>query len=197
MAKLELWYPIKPHYVTQPFGVNGEYYRANGINIKGHNGLDLRALHDQPVYASHDGICYPGIDSRSGYGVVIRTLEPKDYNGEQVYFKTIYWHFLKNILVKAGQEVKAGDLIGYADNTGLSNGDHLHFGLKPQAQNESNGEWWNVENDNGYGGAVDPTPYFNGFYARDAASVITNLKTQVTILKNVVELLKNALKVIR
>lgn len=37
--KLELWFPVRPWKITQGFGVNGDYYRANGINIAGHNGL--------------------------------------------------------------------------------------------------------------------------------------------------------------
>ncbi len=48
--------PITPFVILQPFGVNGDYYQAHGINIKGHNGLDLKADHGQPVYATHDGM---------------------------------------------------------------------------------------------------------------------------------------------
>ena len=191
MAKFDIFYPVIPFIVTQPFGVNGEYYRANGINIAGHNGLDLRATHGQPVYATHDGTCYPEIDVKQGNGVVIRSDKPYTYNGAEVYFKTIYWHLVKSdAVVKTGQKVKAGDLIGYADNTGFSNGDHLHFGLKPQAWNENNWSWYNVEQGSGYLGAIDPMPYFNKFYATDAKKVISIL-TQILMIakRRVVELL--------
>lgn len=168
MKKFELYFPIKPWKVTQVFGVNGKYYQDNGIDIKGHNGIDLRAYHGQNVYASHDGeVTYAGVDSNEGYGVVIRTTEPVDYEGKLVYMKTIYWHLIKIIPVKVGQKVKAGDIIGYADNTGFSTGDHLHFALKPQGKGENDWTWYNTEQNNGYKGAIDPTPFFNGKYAVD------------------------------
>lgn len=187
--KLSLFYPVKPLFITQPFGTNGDYYRINGINIAGHNGLDLRAFHGQEVRATHDGICYPGVDSREGYGVVVRTKDKFGYDGQEVYFKTIYWHLQKNIPVKMGQEVKAGDLIGYADNTGLSNGDHLHFGLKPQLLGENEWTWVNLEQTNGYLGAIDPTLYFNNYYAQDAQFVLSTLLSIRDLLKKVVNFL--------
>lgn len=185
-----LYYPIKPFRVTQPFGVNGEYYRSNGINIAGHNGLDLQAMHNQPVYASHDGVCYPEIDDKQGNGVVIRSDEEMDWEGKKIRMKTIYWHLVKaDAVVKTGQKVKAGDLIGYADNTGFSTGDHLHFGLKPQAWNENDWTWANLEQNNGYFGAIDPVPFFNGFYAEEANTVLGYVRLRISLLKSLVELL--------
>ena len=160
MTKLTLKYPINPFFVNYAFGRVTDLYTAQGM--KGHNGVDLRAYRGQPVYASHDGVCYPEVDNGGGNGVVIRTLVSYEYEGKDVYFKTIYWHLLQdNAVVQTKQEVKAGDLIGYADNTGMSTGDHLHFGLKPQAQNETNFTWYNTEQTNGYFGAIDPMPYFD------------------------------------
>ena len=170
----KLYYPVKPLHVNQAFGVNGEYYRKNGINIDGHNGLDLMASHGQPVYASHDGLAYPGVDDKEGNGVVIRTTSQFDYKGNPAFFKTIYWHFLGAPVVKTGQKVSAGDLLGYADSSGLSTGDHLHFGLKPQLPGEPDEVWINIEQGNGYLGAIDPTPYFNGEFAQDLKSVFLN-----------------------
>lgn len=138
------FYPVKPFVVNQGFGLHPEIYSQ--FRLKGHNGLDLKTIHGQAVFAAHDGICYPEIDSNGGNGVTIRTLVPFDYKEMQVYFKSIYWHLIRaNAVVKTGQQVRAGDLIGYADNTGFSTGDHLHFGLKPQLWNENNWTWYNIE----------------------------------------------------
>lgn len=168
--KLSIFYPVKPLFVNQKFGevANLAYYEANGINFKGHNGIDFAAKHGQPVYASHDGLCYPEIDPGGGNGVVITTLQPFDYGTSTAYFKTIFWHLIQDdAVVKTGQQVKVGELIGYADSTGLSTGDHLHFGLKPMSKGEPAGTWYNLEQDNGYMGAIDPMPYFNGLFAQD------------------------------
>ena len=40
----------------------------------------------------------------------------------------VYAHFMhKGIVVKIGEQVQAGQLIGYAGNTGYSTESHLHF----------------------------------------------------------------------
>lgn len=163
---MKLYYPVKPFIINQDFGVNGDYYQANGINIKGHNGLDLRATHGQPIHASHDGWANYEIDDKGGHGVVITTTG----------FKTIYWH-----MVDSGKEpqyrspiengpimVKIGDVIGYADNTGLSTGDHCHFGLKQIDSAENT-----INTNNGYLGAIDPKPYLIGEYPEEQTQTTT------------------------
>lgn len=166
--KLELYYPVKPFIVGQKFGETAflSYYKENGVNFIGHNGLDIAAIHGTEIRASHDGVAYPEVDVNQGHGVVVITNEPMEYKGGTAFYKTIYWHMIDNIPVKWGQAVKAGDLLGYADSTGLSTGDHLHFGLKPMSGKDPN-EGLNLEYNNGYYGAIDPTPYFNGKYAAD------------------------------
>lgn len=192
-TKFELFYPVKPWVVTQGFGGNVELYGQFGID--GHNGLDIAATHGQPVFAAHDGIVtYAGMDSNEGVGVVLRTEEQFDYGEGVAYMKSIYWHLINNIVVRVGQKVKAGDLLGYADNTGFSSGDHLHFAVKPIAQGENEWIWYNVRQKNGYNGAVDPTPFFNGYYAQDAQQVISALEQQIKLLMmQIVILLKNKL----
>lgn len=181
--KLELWYPVKPYIVTQPFGVNKSLYSKYGI--EGHNGIDLVATHGQLVFASHDGeVTYAGVDGAEGWGVVLRTLEPVEYNGGKAYIKSVYWHLIKDIPVKAGQKVKTGDLIGYADNTGASTGDHLHFAIKPQAKGENDWTFFNVEQKNGFNGAVDPTPYFNNYFAQDSQTVLSIYYRIISLLKS-------------
>lgn len=174
--KLEIDYPLAPFYITQVFGVNGEYYRSHGIPVAGHNGLDLRAYHGQPLYAAHDGNAYyTEDDGNEGQGVVIISTEKREIEGVLTHYKTIYWHLCNPHEAAAlaspvyryskatkgkPMPVKRGDIIGYADNTGFSLGDHLHFGLKPVAYKEKAATWWNTKQDNGYGGAIDPMPYF-------------------------------------
>lgn len=165
--KLILKYPLKKIGINQPFGTNfNNFYKEAGM--KGHNGIDFWALDGTEVYASHDGrVTFTGYDAAQGLGVVIRTEEKFDYYNqdtgilEPAFFKTLFWHLLKGgIKVTGGQTVKAGDLIALADNTGRSTGSHLHFGLKPIMRGEEDWIWYNLEDKNGYWGAVDPMPYF-------------------------------------
>lgn len=158
--KLKLKSPLKFFSITQHFGENGvAYYKSDGL--KGHNGLDFHAPDGTPVYATHDGVVtFSGDDGSGGLGIVIRTAKQYDYDQKKAYYKTIFWHLKKNsIVVKASQKVKAGDLIALADNTGRSTGSHLHFGLKPIGKGEKDWEWYNLEQKNGYLGAIDPLPF--------------------------------------
>ena len=193
--KFELYYPIKPIHVNQPFGNVLPVYTAMGL--QGHNGIDFMAAHGQPVYAAHDGNAYWESDGASGEGVVLCSTETFDYNGKQVKFKTIYWHLadpVKEPNLKSpiyGNNivpVKTGDLIGYADNTGMSTGDHLHFGLKAGEPNEPDGQFINLDSTNGYFGAIDPQPFLNGMFAQDKsnAPVLTPVEQFIfTLILNI------------
>lgn len=182
MKTLKLYYPVKPFYLTQKFGETAylQYYKDNGVVFAGHNGDDMAARHGQPVYAAHDGRAYYEVDNKQGHGVIVVSTEQFDYKDTQAFFKTIYWHMVDSYkepkyrspiekytdTTGAGILVKAGDLLGYANSTGVSTGDHLHFGLKPMSLSYPN-DYTNIEQDNGYQGAIDPTPCFNGLYAED------------------------------
>lgn len=159
--KLTLHPPVLPLHINQVFGVDKNTYKQFGL--EGHNGLDLRTYHGQPVYAAHDGIANYEVDGSQGHGVDVVSTKKYD-NG---YAKTRYWHlcdpkkepqFASPIYGKKNAKVKAGDVIGYADNTGFSTGDHLHFGYKPQGKN-SKGVFYNLFPDNGFKGATDPLPF--------------------------------------
>lgn len=177
MEKLKLYYPIKKFYFGQRFGANQvSFYRDMGM--PGHNGIDIPARDGQTIRASHDGVVtFAGEDGSGGLGVVIRTDKEYEYEGGSAFYKTIYWHLKTgSIIVKASQKVKAGDKIAEADNTGRSTGTHLHFALKPIKQGEAEWVWENIEQNNGYKGAIDPEPYFIGKYAEDIGSIITPIK---------------------
>jgi hypothetical protein len=197
MSKLELFIPVSPLHINQVFGANPDYYSkfhdTFGNPLKGHNGVDFMAVHGQPVYAPIGGTATYTTDIHGGEGVVITTDQPYEYSGGTCWFNCIHWHLIGNTDPKYPQpftskKVIAGDLIGYANNTGSpyeSSGDHLHFGLCPVDQNQKP-----LMPANGYGGCVDATPYFNNYFAVDAPRVFALLKQVVSTLG---ALLKNLL----
>ncbi len=193
MKKFELIYPLSRQFkfISQYFGENKvPLYKK--LEMLGHNGIDWICPDKASVYATHDGIItYAGVDSSGGWGVVVKTNEPFWYQGKEVFFKTIYWHLTQNIPIKVGQKVETGDLIGYADNSGMSTATHLHFGLKPIAQGENEWTWYNLEQSNGYFGAIPPDPYWSGFYPEDI-KILIKIKS---IAEQIINILKNFLKV--
>jgi murein DD-endopeptidase MepM/ murein hydrolase activator NlpD len=188
MRKFELIAPVDIVYLSQYFGENRlPLYKELGM--LGHNGLDYATGHGTPVYATHDGtVISAGLRGQAGYRVDIITDEQFQYKDGGAYFMTVYMHNLPNLPVKAGRKVKMGDLIGYADNTGASEGDHCHKSLLPMV---SMGSWYDkLEPNNGYSGCIDPLPFLlkkpNGtFYTpkdvRSAWQQIKELKLKLGI----------------
>jgi len=86
---------------------------------KFHEGLDFSAPIGTPVYATGDGVVEKVKRSRRGYGNHIIINHGFGY-------KTLYAHMSK-ILVKPGEKVKRGQIIGYVGNTGKSTAPHLHY----------------------------------------------------------------------
>jgi murein DD-endopeptidase MepM/ murein hydrolase activator NlpD len=86
-----------------------------------HTGVDLASPRGTPIYAAGDGVVERAGWS-SGYGNF--TLL-KHVNG----YETGYGHQSK-IVVKAGDHVRQGQIIGYVGSTGNSTGTHLHFDIR-------------------------------------------------------------------
>jgi len=123
----------------------GSYYCGNPYGKKyatgTHWGIDMcKGVYPYKmdwVYASHSGtVIYAGNLSRfnslaakwwvSGITVAI---EAQTADGISVF--TLYGHGLPGTLkVSKGQTVTAGQKLFMSDNTGYSNGHHLHFGMK-------------------------------------------------------------------
>jgi murein DD-endopeptidase MepM/ murein hydrolase activator NlpD len=127
--------------ITQLFGGNPEIYKKWGF--PGHNGMDYGIPNGTPVGAAVAGTVAAVSFENGGYGNFVK-LSHKD--GTKVFY-TYYAH-LASAAVSPGQKVKAGDVIGYSNNTGASTGPHLHFGLKIEGENPA------------YKGYVDPMSYF-------------------------------------
>jgi murein DD-endopeptidase MepM/ murein hydrolase activator NlpD len=101
--------------------VNSTYgYRKDPFNHRSafHSGIDIEAKPGQAVVTTADGVV-DHADWKKGYG---KTVIVKHKGG----YETLYGH-LSEIEVKKGQEVKSGDIIGYAGSTGRSTGTHVHY----------------------------------------------------------------------
>lgn len=162
--KLLLKHPTKKVQINQGFGDKTDptmLPKYIAIGLKGHNGLDYNAPEGTPIMAMHDGtVTYAGLDGSNGNLIVIMTDRMFDYKDGEAFYKTYYGHLQTgSFKVTAGQKVKCGDVIACSGNTGMSFGAHLHMGLKPFLQGEQPWVWYNLEQNEGYNGAIDPTPY--------------------------------------
>lgn len=118
-----LQWPLDYVLITQRFGktVSSERLYVSGS----HSGMDFRAAIGTPVYAVANGTV-KGIGDTDG-------TCPRASFGKWVFIEhggiglsTTYGH-LSAFKVRAGDRVKAGDLIAYSGNTGRSTAPHLHL----------------------------------------------------------------------
>ena len=89
-----------------------------------HNGTDFRASTGTPVYAAMAGVVATG----SGHPNAGTWIEIRDGSN------LVGYSHLSRRSVKAGQRVKAGQVIGHAGATGRAFGAHLHFYVKVAAK---------------------------------------------------------------
>ena len=105
--------------ITSQFG-----HRVDPITgeVSSHTGTDIACAEGTPILAAADGIVTVanGLDSWGGsYGYYIQI----DHGGG---LETLYAH-CSSICVTTGQQVQAGEVIGYVGHTGRATGNHLHF----------------------------------------------------------------------
>jgi murein DD-endopeptidase MepM/ murein hydrolase activator NlpD len=129
--------------LTLPFGptvwgsrlVNGERFH-DGIDLATFCGDRITAAHGGRVIAAgrrYDdamgwvgdlGPYYERLDKKRLWMTLPIVVVIDDGNG----YRSMYAHFGR-IVVKRGQHVKAGQLIGYEGATGRASGCHVHYGL--------------------------------------------------------------------
>ena len=105
--------------ITSQFG-----YRIDPITgeVSSHTGTDIACAEGTPILAAADGTVTVanGLDSWGGsYGYYIQI----DHGGG---LETLYAH-CSSICVTTGQQVQAGQVIGYVGHTGRATGSHLHL----------------------------------------------------------------------
>jgi murein DD-endopeptidase MepM/ murein hydrolase activator NlpD len=84
-----------------------------------HAGMDFSAKTGTEIYATGDGVISKVRRSKRGYGNHVKINHGFGY-------ETLYAHMSKYI-VRKGQKVKRGEIIGYVGNTGTSVAPHLHY----------------------------------------------------------------------
>ena len=124
--------------ITATFAGNDKVHQGLG---GGHGAIDIGAATGTYVIAAEDGtVTYPGAGDRIDYPD--QSIKP-DSNGKyncsglKANYVTIdhgngyvtsYKHLYKNtIVVRAGDQVKKGQVIGRVGSSGCSTGPHLHF----------------------------------------------------------------------
>jgi murein DD-endopeptidase MepM/ murein hydrolase activator NlpD len=135
---------VKPHEhdhehgarITSPWGPRT--HPVTGEKNKDHKGIDLNAPYGEKtmILASDDGTVVTAKSNEYNGNYV--NLQHIDANGNKFY--TMYLH-LSKIMVKEGQRVARGDLLGLAGDTGLANAVHLHFALKIDGEFENPTEY--------------------------------------------------------
>jgi murein DD-endopeptidase MepM/ murein hydrolase activator NlpD len=141
-------WPLPRGRLTLPFGPTSWGTRwVDGRRF--HDGIDLATFCGDRIVAAHGGVVLAAgrkFDDHLGWlgdlGPYYRRLNEKrlwgtlpivvvidDGNG----YRSVYAHFSK-VVVKAGQRVKAGRLLGYEGATGHASGCHLHYSLFSPAE---------------------------------------------------------------
>ena len=136
-------WPLPNGRLTLPFGPTPWGSRiVDGENF--HDGIDLATFCGDRVVAAHSGTILAAgrrydelmgwvgnlqpyldrLDAKQLYSTLPIVVVIDDGNG----YRSVYAHFGK-IKVKKGEQVEAGQLLGYEGMTGRASGCHLHYGL--------------------------------------------------------------------
>jgi murein DD-endopeptidase MepM/ murein hydrolase activator NlpD len=114
--------PLKQYTRTSAFGT-----RIDPFNKKFgfHPGLDLACPVGSEVVAARNGrVTFAGF--QGGYGLLLIIKHEHGYSS--------YYGHLKKILIKEGDVVERGVLIGISGDSGRSTGPHLHFEVRKETR---------------------------------------------------------------
>lgn len=110
-------FPLKQLRVNSPFGKRKDPFTGKKAQ---HNGVDLFARNDEVYSIMLGDVIKSGVDRKSGIYVKMQYGE----------YTVSYCHLSKAV-VKRGDIVNAGEIIGISGNTGTrSTGEHVHISVK-------------------------------------------------------------------
>lgn len=108
-------------------------WQGKKVDQQTHLGFDLAKVAHSPIPASNDG----KVVWAENLGIYGNCIVIDHGFGLQ----SIYGH-LSEFLVKKGDVVKKGQIIGKTGSTGLAGGDHLHFTMQIDGVQVNPVEWW-------------------------------------------------------
>ncbi len=116
-----LVFPLTASSLSSAFGPRSDPFSKV---ISHHSGVDIPATQGSPVRSIANGLVVFS-DRYDAYGnlIVIR-------HGDED--TTSHYGHLRDILVRTGQKVRAGQIIGSVGSTGRSTGPHLHLEIRKQ-----------------------------------------------------------------
>jgi murein DD-endopeptidase MepM/ murein hydrolase activator NlpD len=126
--------PMVDSTVESRFADDRTYtWQGKKVDEQTHLGFDLAKLAHSPIPASNDGRVIWAQD----LGIYGNCIVIDHGYGLQ----SVYGH-LSEFLVKKGDMVKKGQIIGKTGSTGLAGGDHLHFTMQVDGVQVNAVEWW-------------------------------------------------------
>ncbi|KYC37696.1 hypothetical protein WA1_04030 [Scytonema hofmannii PCC 7110] len=120
---------VSPENFVSPNSVSsGMIWPAQGVISQGfrkrqHEGIDIAGPIGTPIFAADDGVVLRAGWEDTGLGNAVNI---RHFDGRV----TVYGHN-QNVLVRRGQKVNKGQMIGKMGSTGNSSGPHLHFEIYP------------------------------------------------------------------
>jgi murein DD-endopeptidase MepM/ murein hydrolase activator NlpD len=136
--KINKFYPLRNGAKVASYGDKRHYYyetKENEVSQSYHVGYDLASTKMAAIVTSNAGkVVYA--NENGIYGNM-----PMIDHGLGLY--SLYGH-CSQLLVKEGDEVKAGQTIAKTGVSGLALGDHLHFGLLVQGIEVRPIEWFDA-----------------------------------------------------
>ena len=209
-------YPIKNYRnkkypqgdVAQWFGENSELYQKASANwhiqIKYHNGIDIVAPYGTPILATTDQTIVGVKNNPDGYGRHIRSVDSK--------YEHTYGH-LSLIIVKEGDKIKEGEVIGFMGNSGFVvsgatpywslnpyAGTHLHYGMRKLAKSSNSyvvylgKKYYIADYPGDAAGAIDPVKVWE----QEIEQPVTNNEKEVTQMQlTVISLANQAISLLR
>ncbi|WP_243406195.1 M23 family metallopeptidase [Sphingosinicella sp. YJ22] len=119
VASIPSMMPVQGARWTSSFGVRSDPFRGRAAM---HGGIDMAGPIGTPIYATADGTVATAAWNSGGYGNLVEL-------GHGAGIATRYGH-LSRIMVRDGERVRRGQVIGLMGSTGRSTGSHLHYEVR-------------------------------------------------------------------